>query len=85
MVTYLIIALCLLTYLFIGMVITHNTPLGKKYYPASPVRLILLWIFPVLGFFVFIINTLFSILFVDIILFGDNPGNPGFDRMLKSL
>lgn len=70
----------LTTYLLAGMVITHYTPLGKKYFTATPTRLIFLWIFPVIGIAVFVISITFFFV-VDTLLFGDNDGNPGLFKL----
>lgn len=68
-------------YLLTGMVLAHHTPLGRKYYPATPIRLTFFWIVPVIGCTFWGLGMLISIVLGDIFLFGDHPDNLGMDNI----
>ena len=73
----------LATYLLAGMVLTHYTPLGKKYFANTRTRLIFLWIFPLIGLVLFAITIVFSILIVDVLMFGDNNLDGGLEKLFR--
>lgn len=75
----------LTSYLLMGMIVTHYTSLGKKYFVATPIRLIFFWAFPVIGIVLYVITMIFSILVVDIALFGDKNINRGLEKLLDEL
>ena len=73
------------TYLLIGMVLTHYTPLGKKYFAKTRTRLIFLWIFPIIGIALYFMVMSFNILVIDMILFGANNPDNGLEKLLDNL
>ncbi len=82
LVAYLVIALCLVTYLLIGMIISYHSPLGNSYYPKKRFRLVFLWIFPIILIVSWTIIIL-AALAIEVVLFGDNSGNPGLETFFK--
>ena len=74
----------LATYLLVGMVLTHYSPLGKKYFANTRTRLIFLWIFPAVGIVLFIITSLFSLVLVDLFVFNDDNPDGGLAELFKN-
>ena len=65
-----------------GMFLSYHTPLGKKCYPASQIRLIFFWVFPVIGMVIFFFSCIFCVLIVDMTLFCAKDSDPGLAELL---
>lgn len=63
-------------YLLTGMVLAHHTKLGSKFYPASLTQLTFFWIFPIVGFVVWLIGMLI-VFMSEGMFFGEKSGDPG--------
>lgn len=69
-------------YLLVGMVLTHHTKLGHKYYHHAPIRLTFFYIIPIMGIVIYLVG-LIIIQMVDELLFGCILEKEGISSIVK--